>query len=53
MVQNSLRASCFSRLVLGFLGEDLRFEFLAEYEGLSADTNSGDILGWGKNYFCV
>jgi len=45
VVQNSLRASYFSRLVLGFLGADLSFDFLAEQEGLGADTNSGDILG--------
>lgn len=53
VVQNSLRTSCFASLVLGFLGADLRFDFLAEWEGLSADTNSGDILGRGKNYFSV
>lgn len=53
MVQNSLRTSCFASLVLGFLGADLGFDFLAEWEGLSADTNFGDILDQGKNYFFV
>lgn len=49
VVQNSLRASCFSRFVLGVLGADLRFDFLAEWEGLTADdTNSGGYFGLGK-----
>lgn len=50
MVQNSLRAA-FSRLVPGFLEADLRIDFLAEWKGFGADSDSGNILGWGKIIF--